>query len=246
MLEQLINCLVQPSLMAYPDFNSPYILHTDTSETGLGTVLYQHQNGLLRVIAYGSRTLTPAEKNYHLHSGKLEFLALKWAICDQFRDYLYHAPSFTIYTDNNPLTYVLTSAKLNATGLCWIGELADFTFDIKYRPGTSHIDADTLSQLPFESYMRECTEETSPETLQAIVTSVQAQAHGDNNWLSSFSHDSTLVDADIKLLKKPVASQFKSIDMKAAQLSDPVIGKVMKYLSQVTSLQEKKCSRRVQ
>ena len=78
--------------------------------------------------------------------------------------------------------------------------------------------------------MQECTEETSPETLQAIVTSVQAQAHGDNNWLSSFSNDSTLVDADIKLSKKQVASQFKSIDMKTAQLSDPVIGKVMRYL----------------
>ena len=47
MLEQLINCLVQPPVMAYPDFNSPYILHTDASETGLGAVLYQHQNGLL-------------------------------------------------------------------------------------------------------------------------------------------------------------------------------------------------------
>ena len=46
-LEQLINCLVQPPVMAYPDFNSPYILHTDASETGLGAVLYQHQNGLL-------------------------------------------------------------------------------------------------------------------------------------------------------------------------------------------------------
>ena len=110
------------------------------------------------------------------------------------------------FTDNNPLTHVLTSAKLNATGLHWIGELADFTFDIKYRPGTSHIDADTLSRLPFENYMQECTELTSPETLQAIVTSVQAQAHGDNNWLSSFSHDLTLVDVDIKLSKKQVAS----------------------------------------
>ena len=46
-LEQLINCLVQPPVMAYPDFNSPYILHTNASESGLGAVLYQHQNGLL-------------------------------------------------------------------------------------------------------------------------------------------------------------------------------------------------------
>ena len=50
-----------------------------------------------------------------MHSGKLEFLALKWAVTEQSRDYLYYAPEFVVYTDNNPLTYVLTSAKLNAT-----------------------------------------------------------------------------------------------------------------------------------
>ena len=76
-LEKLIDCLVQPPVMAYPNFNRPYLLHTDASETGLGAVLYQEQDGLMRDIASGSRTLTPAERNYHLHSGKLEFLALK-------------------------------------------------------------------------------------------------------------------------------------------------------------------------
>ncbi len=45
------------------------------------------------------------ENNYHLHSGKLEYLALKWSICEQFRDYLYYVKSFTVYTDNNPLVY---------------------------------------------------------------------------------------------------------------------------------------------
>ena len=63
--------------MAYPNFTDPFILHTDASGTELGAVLYQRQKGVLRVIANGSRTLSPAEKNYHLHSGKLEFLALK-------------------------------------------------------------------------------------------------------------------------------------------------------------------------
>ena len=52
-----------------------------------------------------------------MHSGKLEFLALKWSVTEQFRDYLYYAPEFVVYTENNPLSYVLTSAKLNAIGL---------------------------------------------------------------------------------------------------------------------------------
>ncbi|CAB4024346.1 Hypothetical predicted protein [Paramuricea clavata] len=101
--------------MAYPEPNSRYVLHTDASESGLGAVLYQEQNRKLRVIPYGSRTLTAAEKNYHLHSGKLEFLAMKWAICEQFRDYLYYAPSFVVFTNNNPLTYVLSTAKLDSS-----------------------------------------------------------------------------------------------------------------------------------
>ncbi len=115
-------------MLAYPNFDSPFVLHTDASDQGLGAILYQYQDGKLRVIGYGSRTLTAAERNYHLHSGKLEFLALKWAVCEKFRDYLFYAPHFTIYTDNNPLTYVMTTAKLNAVGHRWVGELSDFRF----------------------------------------------------------------------------------------------------------------------
>lgn len=61
--------------MAYPDFSEP----TDASCDGLGAELYQKQDdGAMRVIGYGSRTLTPKEKRYYLRSGKLEFVALKW------------------------------------------------------------------------------------------------------------------------------------------------------------------------
>ena len=114
-LEVLIDHITSPPVLAYPDYDAPFIVHTDASQDGLGAVLYQEQNGSTRVIAYASRTLTPSERNYHMHSGKLEFLALKWAVTEQSRDYLYYAPKFVVYTDNNPLTYVLTSAKLNAT-----------------------------------------------------------------------------------------------------------------------------------
>ena len=155
-LETLIKHLTNPLIMAYLDYEKPFIVHTDASKDGLGAVLYQRQSGKTRVIAYASRSLTPAEKNYNSHAGKLEFLALKWAVTEQFRDYLYYAPEFTEYADNNPLTYIVTSAKLNATTLRWVGELADFRFQVKYRPGKSNIDADTLSRMPLniEDYIK--------------------------------------------------------------------------------------------
>lgn len=62
-LERLIDCLVEPPILGFPDFNKSFILHTDASQQGLGAVLYQEQEGKLRVIAYASHTLTKAEKN---------------------------------------------------------------------------------------------------------------------------------------------------------------------------------------
>ena len=64
LVDDVINTLQSPKVMAYPDFNSPFILHTDASGVGLGAVLYQKQGEeqLNRVVSYASRTLSPAEK----------------------------------------------------------------------------------------------------------------------------------------------------------------------------------------
>ena len=137
--------LTSPPVLAYPDFTFPFEVHTDASSLGLGAVLYQTENGQQHVIAYASRGLSKSERNYPAH--KLEFLALKWAVTEKFHDYL-HSKRFTVVTDNNPLTYVLTTAKLDATGHRWVAALAAFDFDVIYRPGRNNIDGDTLSRLP--------------------------------------------------------------------------------------------------
>ena len=133
-----------------------------------------------------SRTLTAAERNYYLHSSKIESLALKWAITEQFRDYLYYAPHFIAYTDNNPLTYVLISARLNATGHDWVAELSDFNFTVKYRL-TANRDADALSRMPFEQSISECKEEVEPEWIKATVEATNAHRQGETVWLAALS-----------------------------------------------------------
>jgi hypothetical protein len=65
-LEILVQRITSPPFLAYPQYNDTFLVHTDASHDGLGAVLYQRQAGILRVIAYASRTLTPSEKNYHL------------------------------------------------------------------------------------------------------------------------------------------------------------------------------------
>ena len=62
-------------------------------------------------------------------------MALKWSGTEKIRDYLYYANEFKVYSKGNPLSYVMSAAKLNATGMRWVSELADFNFKVKYRPG---------------------------------------------------------------------------------------------------------------
>lgn len=225
-LNYLVDVLTNPPVMAYPRFEDPFILHIDASERGLGAVLYQRQEGRLRVIGYGSRTLTPAEKNYRLHSGKLEFLALKWAVTDRFRDYLFYAPSVTIYSDNNPVTHVLSTAKLNATGHRWVSELADFNITLKYRPGRTNTDADFLSRTPvsMDSYMSECTEQCSPEVLSAIFSTVETQKRHEMDWISAITYSPLVYElaadkqSDIKVTQE---------ELLQTQLQDPVISCVL-------------------
>lgn len=147
--ESIIAKLTSAPVLAFADPQKPYILHTDASSTGLGAVLYQEQDGEKRVVAYASRGLSKSESNYAAH--KLEFLALKWAVTEKFTDYLYGA-QFTVVTDSNPLTYLLTSAKLDATSYRWLSALSTFNFKIIYRAGRQNADADGLSRRPHSKF----------------------------------------------------------------------------------------------
>ena len=111
--ETLQRLCTEAPVLAYADFKAPFILHTDASSDGLGAVLYQNQDDQRRVIAYPSRSLSPSERNYPAH--KLEFLTLKWAITDKFHEYLC-AAEFQVFTDNNTLTYILITTRMDATG----------------------------------------------------------------------------------------------------------------------------------
>ena len=168
--------------MAYADFKSPFILHTDASGDGLEAVLYQDQDCQRRVIAYASRSLSKSERNYPVH--KLEFLALKWDITDKFHEYLYGA-EFQVFTDNNPLTYVLTTAKMDATGHRWVAALSNYTFSIIYKPGKANRDNDALSRIKWSEAV-----ELPSQSVHAVCEGVQAP-HGK---IETLCHGAQAVD----------------------------------------------------
>ena len=107
----------------------------------------------------------PSEKNYPAH--KLEYLAVKWSVTEKFHDYLY-GTSFEVYTDNNPFTYVFSTAKLDATGHRWLADLSNYNFTITYRSGRNNADADGLSRISH----KEETTTVFPDVLKAICQSM--------------------------------------------------------------------------
>ena len=129
--------------------------------------MYQVQEGQRKVIAYASRSLTRSENNYSAF--KLEFLALKWAVTEQFSNYLLGF-KFKVYTDNYPLTHVLTLAKLDATGQRWVAAFSDYDFDLFYQPGVKNTAADMLSRPPVSKHKDQ--EVIESKTIQAICNTI--------------------------------------------------------------------------
>ena len=111
-------CLQAP-ILAFPDFNKPFLLETGASRRGLGAVLSQKQaDGQYHPIAYARHLVNETKQRYH--SNKQEFLTLKWTVTEQFHEYLSpygkNRNEFVVCTDNNPLTYIFSSANLDAAG----------------------------------------------------------------------------------------------------------------------------------
>ena len=152
-------CVTTP-VLAFANFEKPFLLETDASSCSLGVVLSQKQDDdKYHLVTYASQELKGGEKKYHL--SKLEFLALKWAMTNQFKEYLWYRP-FTMRMDNNLLTYVMTTPNLDAIGHWWVTAMARYNMTIEYLKGADNKVADLMSQC--SSWKNPPLEKTLPFT----------------------------------------------------------------------------------
>ncbi|KAL0161439.1 hypothetical protein M9458_045164 [Cirrhinus mrigala] len=228
--------LISAPVLGYPDYSLPFLLQTDASGMGLGAVLVQVQDGVERVIAYASRGLSPPETRYPAH--KLEFLALKWAVTDKFHDHLY-GRKFSVLTDNNPLKYVMTSAKLDATGQRWVSHLSIYDFDIQYRRGQDNSNADALSRM---------SNQEVAETLQSCPQQVRMGGSGHEE-AQTTQEPEKVSGEDKAVVEEPESGQplepsevyvdvgmetlpaMTTQELRAGQKEDPVIGPILHFKS---------------
>ena len=151
--EYLKERLVKSPVLKYPDFERSFIIYTDASGTGLGAVLAQeHDDGKEHVIAYASRSMNQAERNYTITDQ--ECLAVIWAV-KYFHHYLGLQP-FTIVTDHAALKWLQTSHIPKGRRARWMMELQQYDYQIKHRPGKTNANADALSRMYNDFEEQEC------------------------------------------------------------------------------------------
>ena len=218
-----VMCVSTP-ILAYPNYQLPFTLHTDSSTDGLGAVLYQKQDGKMRVIAYASRSVIKAEANYPAH--KLEFQALKWAVCEKFHEYLYGSKPFEVFTDNNPLTYVLTSAKLDACGQRWVAKLANYNFSIKYRCGVSNTEADALSRIKWPEALSENVDIDNGRMDTHVINAILAGAVTKSSLIESVSCDAEIIPTELD----KDTGKLSDINWTKEQRLDPNLGVIIRLI----------------
>ena len=144
--EEIKRCLSQTPVLTCPNFEVPFVLQTDASNTGLGAVLTKSIDNVEHVMSYASRTLTDAEVKYT--TTEKECLAIVWAI-QKFRPYL-EGYKFTVITDHSSIRWLHNLKNPTGRMARWSLSLSEYDFDILHRKGSSHHVPYALSHM-FES-----------------------------------------------------------------------------------------------
>ena len=178
------------------------------------------------------------ETEQRYHSNKQEFLALKWAVTEQFHEYFTpygkNRNEFVVHMDNNPLTYIFSSAHLDVAGHRWVASLADYNFSLEYQKGKDNTVADFLSQmedrLPKEEVEEALARVKIPASevkamLDNADTPITEQAEmGDNTLPVRACLAETFSACRVKYMTLQV------VDWKKAQRDDPSLNTLIKNL----------------
>lgn len=143
-----------------------------------------------------------------------QFLALKWVVCKNFRDNLFYSPHFTIYTDNNPLPYIMSTAKLS-------GRIVR----LSYRPGRFNTNTDTLSRIPLDIliyYISMYTKELSQDVVNATWQGRQVAQKKDVVWMAALFASSL----DITPQPHPPLQEINH-ELVQAKREDPTISDII-------------------
>ena len=158
---KLKQALCSSPVLCYPTIRQNFVLDTDASGVGIGSVLSQVEDGKERVVAYYSRALNKAERNYCIT--RKELLAVE--AVKHFHHYIYGVET-VVRTDHGALTWLMSFKNIEGQMARWLETLGAYDLKIKHRAGRKHMNADSLSRLPCDNCDYCTKREVRDKTLQ--------------------------------------------------------------------------------
>jgi hypothetical protein len=211
--DELKKRVSQPPVLAHFDSSSPTFITCDASAVALGALLSQYQGGEERPIAFASRTLSPAERNYS--ASEREALACLWA-CEHWHFYVY-GRQFTLITDHQALKTLLSSGGSGHRPLRlhrWADRLFQYNFSVVYRPGRFNVVADCLSR-----------------AFDAVAAT--PEVHSTSDFRNDITDDSVYDDGLVQSIFGNLATPVVTLDKVAAATTiDTDLQEVMRYVRQ--------------
>ncbi|KAH6581339.1 hypothetical protein BASA61_009118 [Batrachochytrium salamandrivorans] len=138
---------LKQTILAHPDEDKPFLLETDASDFAISGILSQKDGATgIRPVAFYSRQMVPAERNYEIYDKEL------LAIVECFRHWRHFLQGgkhkILVISDHKNLEYFMTTKRLTRRHARWALTLSEFDFEISYRPGSRNAKADHLSRRP--------------------------------------------------------------------------------------------------
>ena len=176
------------------------------------------------------------ETEWRYHSNKQEFLALKWVVTEQFHEYLSpygkNRNEFVVWMDNNPLTYIFSSANLDAAGQRWVAQLASYNFALKYQKGKDNTVADFLSHLDdhlppgeVQDYLNKIPYPGVKAVLDNAITPLNKRAEQGVRP----NPDNQRVSQGVTVDARPATTTTNITNWKLEQQEDPVLYQAVKH-----------------
>lgn len=224
--DRLKDLLTSSPVLAYPKQGGLFILDTDASSHGIGAVLSQIQGGVEKPLAYSSRSLSKSERNYC--TTRRELLAIV-EFTKQHRHYL-EGSKFLIRTDHAPLRSILSVKDPEGQLARWVSFLSTLNFEIDYREGKRHSNADALSRRPCEERCKWCQVWKAKEPLIKCDVGTQTEVgvktaeaptvtSGENGSVAKFASHSLEEQCFVVKLEPVWTREY----LKEQQLSDPLL-----------------------
>lgn len=170
--QKLKEALMNPPVLQYPDFSKVFYLTCDASDYAVGSVLSQNYDGADLPLAFASRVLNQAERNYS--ATEKELLAIVWSIT-HFRPYLF-GKKFVVITDHKPLQWLCNLKDPTSRLMRWRIKLEEYDFKIEHKAGKYNLNADALSRIEL------------PPTDINVLTRAQAKISSGNDTRSQSNH----------------------------------------------------------